>query len=40
MIETGGHSKCAYKWTELAAELLEVVLLRLGISEDIGPLSL
>ena len=40
MIETGGHCKCAYKRTELAGGLLEVVLLRLGISEDNGLLSL
>ena len=40
MIETGGHSKCAYKCTELAAVLLEVDLLRRGIPEDTGPLSL
>jgi hypothetical protein len=40
MIETGGHCKCAYKCTELAAGLLEVDLLRLGMPEDIVPLSL
>ena len=40
MIEPGGHSKCAYKCTEIAAGLLEVDLLRLGIPEDIGPLTL
>jgi len=40
MIETGGHCKCAYKCTELAAVLLEVYLLRILIPEDIGPSSL
>jgi len=40
MIETGGHCKCAYKCTELAAGLLEVGLFRLLIPEDSGPLSL
>jgi hypothetical protein len=40
MMETGGHCKYAYKSTELTAGLLEVDLLRLLISDDIGPLSL
>ena len=40
MIETGGHCKCLYECTELAASLLDVDLLSLRIPEDIGPLSL
>ena len=35
MIEPGGHCKCAYKCTELAAVLLEVDLLRLHWSTKI-----
>ena len=40
MIETGGHCKCAYKYTELAAVLLELDLPRLLIPENNGKLSL
>ena len=40
MIETGGHCKCSYKCTELAAVQLEVDLLRLLILENNGSLSM